>query len=1314
MAGREILERDLDFAGNKGFGPAAPVNPTDLVRLQDLNAAIAGVGSVPSFASGVTLSGGVVRGDYITGKAGNQTWTGGTAAGDTLTIRASSDSAPGALTLTGGQVTLNATPPVIASAPSVNWDAINMPGATVVLSGSTLISNVLGFNYVTIKAPGIFTSGSATITHAATLAIASSPTGGVPITNAYALWVQAGVTYLAGSVKIQSLSGLLKATGGIVGVGSSGIDYEVPLTFHQGVTRTVNDITADYITGIAIGGGGQTVWTGGTGAGEGLILRTTSNGTKGTLTVGNLFFKENLGRLGLGGQNNPQRVLHVLDSGDVQIRFGQDSGGLGDYEIGRKSADGLCYLTSTHPSVAGFVVGGGGGERLRVDSSGAVTIAGLGGGTAAMVKASTAGTLQRATAGTDYQAPLSAADSTISFPTTTTIKVGTLPQKFIVQGTADSTLSGAQFLGNLSTGLLKSTTTTGVVSIASAGVDYEPALTFTSGLSRSGNTITGDYITGKALGGGNTTWVGGTGSGEGIVLSTTTNATKGSLTIGTTVYKEATNRLGINQSSPQQRLHVTDAGNVQVRVGQATGSEYDLGRNSSDGLFYVSSTHATVAGLVVTGTTGDRFRVDTTGNATVSGLAGTGSALINASSAGLLGRATAGTDYEPALNFSTGLTRVSNTITANLSTGVAGSQTAAGGNSATASANLTLASTLNATKGKILFGLSSYDDSTADTLSLLSANTTFSTPTLVLASNNVSGQAVFHLRTSTSTLRAGIRADAGGNLVDFSTGGYRMFLVGGDFSTGRVAAKFFNNGNFLVNGTSVGVDPSDLGALVGAGGTAQQLGITRWAATPATTAASTSLAWNAHLWDTVTATLTSAVNVTTAAGFNFAVFRAPTLTNASSMQITNAATVMIENQPANAGSLTIANAMALWVAGGLSRFDSTVNMRSTVVIQSLNGMLKAVSGTVFVASGGTDYELPLTFSTGLSRSINTITAMISTGKSGGQTAFGGTANGENLTLKSTTTGNGVIKLGNSFYDDSSADTMTFLSGNTSFSTPTLILSSSSATGQAVMHFRTSTSTTRAGLRGESGGNFYDFSNGGYRAFLTGGDFGTGIVRAKIFANGNFLVANTSAGVDPTDIGSRLGVSGVATGNTAFHVTGGTSLLDGTLGVGGATPTAGNQVRIGGNVSVDASSTNPLDYFLLDNATVSVSGTNNINSLGFNYATFKRPTLSGSLTISQAATVAIEGPPAASGVTITNPWAFWVQSGFSKFGSLVQIQGGTLVGANHILSIPPSVFSPSVAMPSSFQYAMRVFPQGISLDVFYYVPIIGISQSAFSG
>lgn len=60
--------------------------------------------------------------------------------------------------------------------------------------------------------------------------------------------------------------------------------------------------------------------------------------------------------------------------------------------------------------------------------------------------------------------------------------------KYIIQ-TADSDLPNAQVLGSLSTGIVKSTTTTGVLSIATAGTDYENPLTFAARLSRSTNTI---------------------------------------------------------------------------------------------------------------------------------------------------------------------------------------------------------------------------------------------------------------------------------------------------------------------------------------------------------------------------------------------------------------------------------------------------------------------------------------------------------------------------------------------------------------------------------------------------------------------------------------------------------------------------------------------------------------------------------------------------------------------------------------------------------------------------------------------------------
>ncbi len=66
----------------------------------------------------------------------------------------------------------------------------------------------------------------------------------------------------------------------------------------------------------------------------------------------------------------------------------------------------------------------------------------------------------------------------------------------------------------------------------------------------------------------------------------------------------------------------------------------------------------------------------------------------------------------------------------------------------------------------------------------------------------------------------------------------------------------------------------------------------------------------------------------------------------------------------------------------------------------------------FVIRGSSDYEVPLTFSTGLTRTSNTITNNLSTGVSGGQTLIGSTSTTSGLTVKATsgvgTTGADII------------------------------------------------------------------------------------------------------------------------------------------------------------------------------------------------------------------------------------------------------------------------------------------------------------------
>lgn len=94
----------------------------------------------------------------------------------------------------------------------------------------------------------------------------------------------------------------------------------------------------------------------------------------------------------------------------------------------------------------GFEVGGGSIKRVLGVTGGNVTITG----------------------GGAYTYTFPSASGTLALTT----DIPTLTSKFIVQGTSDAKLSAAQFLGALATGLVKNTTTTGVLSIATAGTDY--------------------------------------------------------------------------------------------------------------------------------------------------------------------------------------------------------------------------------------------------------------------------------------------------------------------------------------------------------------------------------------------------------------------------------------------------------------------------------------------------------------------------------------------------------------------------------------------------------------------------------------------------------------------------------------------------------------------------------------------------------------------------------------------------------------------------------------------------------------------------
>jgi hypothetical protein len=98
-----------------------------------------------------------------------------------------------------------------------------------------------------------------------------------------------------------------------------------------------------------------------------------------------------------------------------------------------------------------------------------------------------------------------------------------------------------------------------------------------------------------------------------------------------------------------------------------------------------------------------------------------------------------------------------------------------------------------------------------------------------------------------------------------------------------------------------------------------------------TIASAAGATWKGIEFRAATATITGSTNITTATGFNYIDIAQPTLSAASALTVTNAATLYIANAPAPAGAgpATITNAYALWVDNGAVRFDGNMGFFAT-------------------------------------------------------------------------------------------------------------------------------------------------------------------------------------------------------------------------------------------------------------------------------------------------------------------------------------------------------------------------------------------------
>lgn len=340
------------------------------------------------------------------------------------------------------------------------------------------------------------------------------------------------------------------------------------------------------------------------------------------------------------------------------------------------------------------------------------------------------------------------------------------------------------------------------------------------------------------------------------------------------------------------------------------------------------------------------------------------------------------TTVERPLTFSTGLTRTVNTITANISTGISGGQTIYGGTGA--SENLTIESTTHATKGNLLLNANQLSftgySATGSTASTEINRVLFTTDGRQWATGSITTQREFLITaptysfvaastiTNAATLAVSAAPIAGTNAS--ITNAYSIWSQSGivriddgssnisirsQVGTASNAAIYMNQSaatanNFVMvaNSTDVAINVPNLTSgtlrlLIGNSTTAAS--ITRYTQSYLvlgnTTGAQTAFTFtNGSGTGQTASTEISGFKVNLSATRTWAagaittqrefLIQAPTYAFASASTITNAATLAVTGSPTAGTNATITNSYALWIQGGISRFDGNLSLNDAV------------------------------------------------------------------------------------------------------------------------------------------------------------------------------------------------------------------------------------------------------------------------------------------------------------------------------------------------------------------------------------------------
>jgi len=246
---------------------------------------------------------------------------------------------------------------------------------------------------------------------------------------------------------------------------------------------------------------------------------------------------------------------------------------------------------------------------------------------------------------------------------------------------------------------------------------------------------------------------------------------------------------------------------------------------------------------------------------------------------------------------------------------------------------------------------------------------------------------------------------------------------------------------------------------------------------------------------------------------------------------------------------TYVTAVSVASSNGFSGSSSGGATPALTLSTSITGVLKGNGTAISAASAGTDYEVPLTISTGLTRSTNTVTVNTS----------------QNIATLSNLTGNGFVKTSGGT-GALSIDTNTYITGNQS------ITLTGDVTGSGATSIASTLATVNSNVGAFTNANITVNAKGLITAAASGTDLSWSTTSANHFVNSSSTIANPAGGTSGNVIqwnGSKW-VS-VATSTLGLGGSGGGSVTSVDISVPTGLTISGNPITTSGTLAVSLAS-----------------------------------------------------------------------------------------------------------------------------------------------